>query len=208
MTITSDSNPTTCADGFAFDGRSIKSTQMRDYMGGQRLAEVLIYNRALDDDERIAAEAYLRTKWGFNGTQSATTNSVAVSLAEGTVLDLNATNQYVAALSGAGVVSNGVIAVGTLVADPTAVARPTFDESAALAIEPGQRVVVSSAVSMAPGTTIVVMEGAVVETRNLSGAVVEIADAECPGGATPRLKYENGVLFVKFVPNGTAITIR
>ena len=132
---------------------------------------------------------------------------MAVSLAEGTVLDLNATNQYFAALSGAGVVSNGVLAVGTLVADPSAATLPAFDASAALAIEPGQRVVVSNA-SMDAGSTIVVFEGAIVGVENLSSAIVEISDGSCPGGVIPRLKYEGGVLFVKFVPGGTAITIR
>ena len=208
MKITSVDNPTTCADGFAFDGRTLTSaTQMKDYMGGQRLAEVVIYNRALGDDELAAAEEYLRVKWGFNGTQSAPTNSVSVSLAAGSVLDLNATNQYLSAISGEGVVSNGVLAAGTIVADPTA-ATPTFDASASLAIEPGQRIVVANAASMEPGATVVVFEGNLVGAENLPSAVLEFEGEPCPGYVKARLKYENGVLYVQFKPRGSLLLVR
>ena len=206
MRIVNTSYPTSNADGFAFDGRTLDDNSLQTYMGCQRLAEVLIYNRKLTDEEFAATEEYLRMKWGLAGTYPALTNAAEIDLAAGAVLDCGGTNQYVAALSGAGVVSNGVLAVGTLAADPTA-ETPAFDSSASLAIEPGQRIVVSNA-SMEPGATVVVFEGDVVGAENLPDAVLEFAGAPCPGYVRPRLRYENGVLFVKFLPRGLAITIR
>ena len=123
------------------------------------------------------------------------------------MLDLNATNQYLAAISGEGVVSNGVLAAGTIVADPTA-AAPTFDASASLAIEPGQRIVVANAASMEPGATVVVFEGNLVGAENLPSAVLEFEGEPCPGYVKARLKYEDGVLYVKFTSRGSLLLVR
>ena len=193
------------ADGLAIVGRNSGWEKPR---GGQRLAEVLVYDRALDAEERESVENYLRTKWGVYGYQAMPTNAASVALAAGTTLDLGGNAQYVAGLSGAGTVSNGVLTVGTLVADPTVAARPTFDVSASLAIDPGQRVVVSNVASITSGTAITVMEGPVVGLENLSSAVVEIAGDASQGIMSPRLKYRNGVLFVKLMPTGMAISFR
>ena len=193
------------ADGLAIVGRNSGWEKSR---GGQRLAEVLIYDRALDAAERESVENYLRTKWGVYGYQASPTNAASVALAADTVLDLGGNAQYVAGISGAGIVSNGTLAVGTLVADMTDALRPEFDESAALAIEPGQRVVVSNVASAGSSTPITVMEGTVVGLENLSSAVVEVAGDAALGSLAPRLKYRNGVLFVKLMPTGMAISFR
>ena len=39
------------------------------------VSELIVYNRALTDDERTAVEAYLRAKWGINGAPAAVTTS-------------------------------------------------------------------------------------------------------------------------------------
>ena len=208
MSIVDTSHPTSNADGFAFDGRTIGGATLENYMGCQRLAEVLIYNRKLADSERTAIEEYLRLKWKFGNVHPSSTNSMSIALSEGAVLDLGGNEQYVAALSGAGVVSNGVLYAGTLAADPTATAQPAFDATSSLAIGPGQRVVVSNAVSVASGTTIPVMTGAVSGTENLSSAVVEIEGVTLPGGVAPRLRYADGTLFVKFVSTGMTVSFR
>ena len=193
------------AEGFAFAGGGWGGEDSR---GRQRLAEVLIYDRALDATERESVENYLRAKWSVYGYQSKPTNAASVAIASGATFDLGGNTQYVAGLSGAGTVSNGVLTVGTLVADMTDTLHPEFDESASLAINPGQHVLVSSAGPITSSTTITVMEGAVTGTENISSAVVEIADGACPGGLTARLRYVNGVLFVKFASNGISLSFR
>ena len=204
MTISDDKHAAN-AEGFAFAGGGWNGENPR---GRQRLAEVLIYDRALDATERESVENYLRAKWSVYGYQSKPTNAASVAIASGATFDLGGKAQYVAGLSGAGTVSNGVLTVGTLVADMTDALHPEFDESASLAIDPGQHVLVSSVGPITSGTTITVMEGGVTRTENLSSAVVEIADGACPGGLRGRLRYENGVLFVKFMSTKTAILFR
>lgn len=204
MTIPDDKHSAN-AEGFAFAEGSWNGVATR---GRQRLAEVLVYNRALGAEERESVENYLRSKWGVYGYQASPTNMASIALASDAVLDLGGNEQYVAALSGAGVVSNGVLYAGTLAADPTATAQPAFDATSSLAIGPGQRVVVSNAVSVASGTTIPVMTGAVSGTENLSSAVVEIEGVTVPGGVAPRLRYADGTLFVKFVSTGMTVSFR
>ena len=73
MTIPADKVPAN-ADGLAIAGRS---GGWDNFRGGQRLAELLVYNRALDDEERESVENYLRTKWGVYGYQALPTNSTS-----------------------------------------------------------------------------------------------------------------------------------
>ena len=122
--VFSDASAYTDADGFAYDGRSFLSSStmhntLRPVIGNQRLAEVIIYNRVLTDAERLQNEAYLRAKWSI-GLHESTVNSASVELASGAVLDCGGTNQYVAAISGAGTVANGTLTAGALVADAEA----------------------------------------------------------------------------------------
>ena len=204
MTIPDDKHAAN-AEGVAFAGGGWNGENPR---GRQRLAEVLIYDRALDATERESVENYLRAKWSVYGYQSKPTNAASVAIASGATFDLGGKAQYVAGLSGAGTVSNGVLTVGTLVADLAAASHPAFDESASLAIAPNQRVVVSNVTFANSSTTITVMEGAVVGLENLSSAVVEIDGGAPYGGMAPRLKYVDGVLFVKLMPTGMIMSIR
>ena len=61
----------------------------------------------------------MRTKWSI-GLHKSATNDAKISLAAGATLDLGGTNQFVAALSGAGQVRNGTLSAGRLVADAVA----------------------------------------------------------------------------------------
>ena len=122
--VFSSANGYTDAQGLAFDGRSFSSSStmhntLRPVIGNQRLAEVIIYDRVLTDAERLQNEAYLRDKWSI-GLHKSTVNSASVELAAGAVLDCGGTNQYVAAISGAGTVTNGTLTAGALVADAEA----------------------------------------------------------------------------------------
>jgi hypothetical protein len=206
MNITHTSRPTSNADGFAFDGRTINDHDYAPtHMGSQRLAEVLIYNRKLTDAERATTENYLRRKWSYKGTQMATTNAAAVSVAAGAMLDLSGTNQYVAAISGAGTVTNGTLAIGTLVADPTVTTFPAFKD-VTVTIEPGQRVAVANAGAITPGTAITILEcESITGLENLGTAIITGVSSDL---LTAKLVFENGVLCVKFLPKGTLLLVR
>ncbi|MDD4018984.1 MAG: autotransporter-associated beta strand repeat-containing protein, partial [Kiritimatiellae bacterium] len=206
MNITNVAYQTSNADGFAFDGRTINNTNdYVTYMGCQRLAEVLIYNRKLTDGECVATENYLRRKWGYKGTQMSMTNAASVSVAAGAALDLGGTNQYVAAISGAGTVTNGTLAIGTLVADPTLASLPEFKD-VTVAIEAGQKVTVANAGTITRNTVITILAcESITGLENLETAII----AGVPDDRfTVKLVFENGVLGVKFLPKGLIFQIR
>jgi hypothetical protein len=132
-------NNGTYADGFAFD------RQFNDRFGGQRLAEFIAYDRALDAQERLDLEAYLNAKWfgvvvpGYPlpGTR------IGVVLREGTALTMNGTEQAVTALSGSGAVSNGTLAVtGTLSPGLAEGERATLSVDGNLVLADGVAVIV------------------------------------------------------------------
>ena len=132
----------TDAEGFAFDGRLFNQAgyapYVQDTIGNQRLAEVILYDRALTAEERLQNESYLRNKWRIR-TRKAATNAAAVDLAAGATLDCGGTKQYVAALTGAGTVQNGILEAGALVADADATAWPmvtgTFSVAAGVTVD-------------------------------------------------------------------------
>jgi hypothetical protein len=88
-----------------------------DYLGGTLgrsyygdIAEMVVYNRALDDDERKALEYYLASKWGLATTVNAYTNVLPVTtsleIAEGATVDLAGGCHTIASLSGTGTLTN------------------------------------------------------------------------------------------------------
>ena len=209
MNIVNTTYPTTNADGFAFDGRGISENPggYVDYMGCQRLAEVLIYNRRLTDEETRSVEAYLARKWRFKGTNADVANSVGVVLGDDTSLDLGGNRQYLASLSGAGSVRNGVLAVGSLVVDAADDdIRPVFAADAALSVEPGMRIVLKNASSLAVGDVVTVLDCELVNAENIGDAVI-VAEG-MPDSVRARLRYRNGVLAVHVVPAPTFIIVR
>lgn len=91
------------ASAFASDTRGVAGRQ-----GYQRLAEVVIYNRRLSDEELAAAQAYLDLKWGLNGTILPGDADVDVIVDADATLDLGGTNHVVRSVSGAGTVDGDV----------------------------------------------------------------------------------------------------
>jgi len=98
-------------------GVSANTDNTRLYLGSRfggiasgNLAEVIVFDRALTQAERAGIEAYLRAKW-FTGDSDSILSAGAVTLAAGTVLDLDGTSQALTDLSGAGVVSNGTFSI-------------------------------------------------------------------------------------------------
>ena len=132
------------------------------------------------------------------------TNHVSVALAAGAALDLGGTNQYFECVSGAGVVSNGTLSVSQLVADPLAgplVLDGTFSASE------GMEVVISNFSSVGPDGLIPVVACAAVENRSLLRSAVFTGDMSWAGRCRARLVYEDGVLFVKFIPRGMILIV-
>ena len=205
MTIADDKHAAN-AEGFAFV--SDRSTAgYEKWRGGQRLAEVLVYNRALGDEERESVNNYLRTKWGVYGYQALPTNATSVAVASGATLDLCGREQYVAAISGAGTVQNGTIVVGTLLADPTLTDRPTVDGT--LALEDGVVVRIENAGEISASTAIPILSATAVtgiaETRS---TLVFAGDTSWAGAYSARLAFEDGTLFLKFKPRGFTLLVK
>jgi autotransporter-associated beta strand protein len=105
-----------------------RPTTIGNRNGGQRLAELMIFNRPISDDERVTVEAYLSWKWFgratprslFMPTAGAAADTVRV--AAGATLGLGGFTQNTRALVGGGTVSGGSLAVTGLVdlSDPDA----------------------------------------------------------------------------------------
>jgi autotransporter-associated beta strand protein len=73
--------------------------------GGQQIAEILLYDRPLSDEERQQVEAYLRYKWFGIGEVSAARDILPTGTAvnitsSGATLDLNGVNQTIGSLAG------------------------------------------------------------------------------------------------------------
>ena len=203
MTIPGDKLPAN-ADGLAIAGRA---GGWQNFRGGQRLAEVLVYNRALGDEERESVNNYLRTKWGVYGYQALPTNSTSVAVASGATLDLGGNEQYVAAISGAGTVQNGTIVVGELLADPTLADRPTVN--CTLALEDGVVVRIENAGEISASTAIPILSATavtgLVETRS---TLVFAGDTSWAGAYSARLAFEDGTLFLRFKPRGFTLLVK
>lgn len=208
MNITDTRNPTSNADGFAFDGRTVDDGGgLESRLGCQRLAEVILYRRRLTDAERESVEAYLRAKWRLGGTL-AMTNLTDVALAAGATLDLGGRRQYFASVTGAGTIRNGTLALGTLIADPE-VEVPTCAADAVLEVAEGQRVLVRNA-AVTRDTVLTVAEGRLatsVTRKRLRTAV--FAFENCTGPVVDaHLVKEDDCLKVRFVHRGALLIVR
>ncbi len=208
MNITDMRNPTSNADGFAFDGRTVDNGGgLESRLGCQRLAEVILYRRRLTDAERESVEAYLRAKWRLGGTLTMT-NLTDVALAAGATLDLGGRRQYFASVTGAGTIRNGTLALGTLIADPE-VEVPTCAADAVLEVAEGQRVLVRNA-AVTRDTVLTVAEGRLatsVTRKRLRTAV--FAFENCTGPVVDaHLVKEDDCLKVRFVHRGALLIVR
>ncbi len=97
------------AEGFAFDGRYLDSGSYATRSGGQRLAEVLIYNRPLSDNERTGLECYLQHKWSLIPYRSNEGSAMTLAIDSGASVSLAGSEQPVARLTGAGSVTDGTL---------------------------------------------------------------------------------------------------
>ena len=192
------------ADGFAFDGRWFDGdAQLSHRTGGQSLAEVLIYDRTLDDDERQAVEAYLATKWGF--VQKGTTSAATVDLAAGATLDCGGHVQKLASLSGSGSVVNGSLALETLVADGAATAWPTLESCT---IADGQTVELRNIPADPVGKSVKILSAASFEGSEFLRNAVFTGEVPDPKSVRTRLSVNGNDLVVTFKARGMMMIVR
>ncbi len=110
--VVSDESKSTAADGFAFDGRYVTDPDSYNgRTGGQRLAEVLIYDRVLSSEERQQVETYLQQKWGFKPYRVSDESHADFTVAAGATLALGGTSQKVQGVCGNGAIGDGTLEV-------------------------------------------------------------------------------------------------
>lgn len=212
MKLQPDAPHPTNAEGFAFDGRAIRGqTGMVNWTGGQRLAEVLIYDRVISEEERLSVEAYLMRKWGYLGAQTEPVNNTVLKVEEGAFVDLGGTNQYFAAVAGKGTFSNGSLSVGTLLADASLSVEDLPVVDGKVRLEMGQKVEVRNLGDLGESLRVPLMSCGGMEaaecSRNLTLAGTE-EDLAILERYRPRIVAEDGVLYLKLVPYGTVIVVR
>jgi hypothetical protein len=202
----------TNVDGFAFDGRAIRgsTSYLNNWTGGQRLAEVLIYDRLITEEERISVENYLRRKWGYLGAQ-APVNSMSISTESGSVVDLGGNNQYFSAVTGNGTFTNGSFSLGKFTADAALSIDDLPVVEGLVVLEAAQKVEVRNLSSLGENRRIAIMtcEGleGVEFARDLT-LVGEADDLAMLEKYRAKLAVEDGVLYLKLVPYGTVIILR
>ena len=189
---------TEAVGGFAY------CNNVLDRNGSQRLAEVVLYDKRLTDDELAAGQAYLRIKWGLDAFQRSMTNRVSVVVADGAALDLGGGEQYLECVSGAGVVSNGTLSVSKLVADPLVgplALDGTFSASEGLEVE------LANVASVGEGLRIPVLECTSVENAELLRTAVFTGDQSWAGMYRAKLVYSDGVVYVQLKPRGMILIV-
>lgn len=222
MTMSSSSSDwkSANADGFGFDGRTIQDMDFAtldysSYMGCQRLAEVIIYDCRLTEEECAKVEAYLRVKWRFRGTLPITTNDVSVAVADGATLDLDGKSAYLKSLSGAGVVENGLLRLGEMVADFANVGAlgnlPQLDGSVAVKLTEGQKILVRNFDPAQDALVPILVCDEFLGSEFLRKAVFVTEDGALPDGTVAKLKYDatTGLLYADIhKKRGTMLLIR
>ena len=110
----------------------------REHSSGE-IAELLVYDRALSDEERKSVEAYLQAKWRYGGDFS---SGAVLSVAQGGTLDLNGIGQHAGSLgdagTGGGLVINSASSAAVLSVegdDDTVFSGSIADGNGAVALE-------------------------------------------------------------------------
>ncbi|MDD4173458.1 MAG: hypothetical protein PHN34_04410, partial [Kiritimatiellae bacterium] len=106
-------------DGLAKEMRALAGGQADgvNRSGGQKLAELLIYDAVLSNEEMRQVEAYLAAKWGLPlgggaGAVGSSASPMTLTLRQGAELTLGGSGEHeLGALGGAGTVSEGALTV-------------------------------------------------------------------------------------------------
>ena len=180
--------------------------------GFQRLAEVIIYDTILSDEELVACEHYLNRTWGLNGfagEQEKAENFAQIEVAGGATVDLGGTNQYFAAVSGTGNFINGTLATKLLVADKAA--ESVFALEGTFKVLPGLAVDLRNFGDLPAGVVEVPVLGATAleDEGSLGEASFVSTDGSCDFGRTRlKLKWRDNVLYVVARSGGMSVIVR
>ena len=125
-------------------------------MGGQRLAEVIIYNSQTTDAERDAVEGYLRNKWFDAGVPGGEYGTVYVAEGASVALPRYASASLV---RGAGsVVVRGGLTVKDISGSPSFSGNLNLAEGSVVTMEGGRAVSASGTITLPSNGTIVIGE--------------------------------------------------
>lgn len=187
------------ADGLAFDGRYIGTSDYDSRVGRQRLAELIVYDRRLSEAEVEQTESYLSAKWGFSRVSA--TNCAEVTVAEGATLVCGAP-QYIDKLSGPGSVE-GDVTVRRFTAD--ALGGAELSVAGTLGIAPNPTIEITNL----PSGPFDCMTLEIARADGFSGTE-NLADAVITGNGTvpARLRVSNGALLLVLGRRGMEIRIR
>jgi hypothetical protein len=174
------------------------------------VAEIIVYNRQFDEDERKFVEAYLAKKWGVDiglGEQDKLVDLLPpqsdVSVAEGATLELNGADQSFTSLSGAGDIVNNSETVSVVTLSSGALDGFAGTISGNIMLKIIGDVTIPEGVSIAPSVNLILANGVVLD---LDGRNVTVNNASGSG------IIRNGELIVRGENNlsdpGTMIIIR
>jgi len=193
-----------------------------------KLAEVIVFNRALTLQERQTVESYLKVKWFGPPVVLPATTRVAV--ASGATLNLGGNSSTVAELSGGGTVTNGTLTVtgalsltngapGTLTIatnltlaagaaiqlDYNSSTSDTVRVTGALTLQGANAVTLNAIGSVAPpGRVTLFTYGTLLGAANLSSWTVT---GPRLGGYTPIIGYDANSVYVDIRAMGTGVLL-
>ena len=192
--VISNTGGTTGPNGLSLNGWHA-NTQFSDCEYG----ELLIYDRALSDAERMAAETYLRNKW-FSALNAIPDGS-AVSIAGGATLDLNGFDETIGSLSGAAG-SQVLLRSGTLTTggngDNTTFAGVIAGTGGL--VKQGRGAMILSGTNLYTGDT-VVHDGALLLAGSVAGDVIVTPGGTLSAGASPG----HGIIGGAYAQDGTML---
>ena len=197
----------TAAEGLAYDPRVLEASPLQiPRAGSQRLAEVLIYNRALDNTEVQKVTNYLRAKW-MPDYEHSFESTASLSLSPESTFDCGGATRHIAVISGSGSITNGSIMASRILYDAAVGSgvqvHGTFVLPERLEIE-FQNLAAGGALS---GQAFrVIGAESIAGIDNLSSVSV-VGDA-IPADAKISVRWQDGYLTVKFMNRGTLFILR
>jgi hypothetical protein len=174
------------------------------------VAEIIVYDRRFDEDEKKLVEAYLAKKWGVDiglGEQDKLVDLLPpqsdVSVAEGATLELNGADQSFTSLSGAGDIVNNSETVSVVTLSSGALDGFAGTIGGNITLKIIGDVTIPEGVAIAPSVNLILANGVVLD---LDGRNVTVNNASGSG------IIRNGELIVLGENNlsdpGTMIIIR
>lgn len=149
------------------------------------IAEIIVYNRQFDEDERKFVEAYLAKKWGADVGQVEAGKFVDllptqsdVNVAEGATLELNGADQSFTSLSGAGDIVNNSEVSSVITLSSGALDDFAGTISGNVTIKVIGNVTIPEGVTIAPTVNLILGNGVIVD---LDGRRVTVNNASGSG---------------------------